>query len=89
MTELVEGVAFVVHTEDNPDCPFCPGKEEKDYKTWRGNDNKASKLRSNMQTPANLAKIQSKARPKDGKEGRQSEDSARPVYRKRRRNLFT
>ena len=81
MTEIVEGVAFVKHTEDNPDCPFCPGKEEADYKTWRGNDNKASKLRSNMKTPSNLTKIQAKARPKDSRDGRQSEDGPKPVYR--------
>jgi len=84
MTEIVEGVAFVLHTEDNPDCPFCPGKEEKDeYTTWRGSDNKASKLRSNMKNPSNLCKIQSKARPKD------STDSARPVYRKPESAIYT
>ena len=82
MTQVTLMAAAGQHQPDDPDCPFCPGKEEEDYKTWRGADNKASKLRSNMKTPSNLKRIQSTARPKDGMNNRQPPDSVRPVYRR-------
>jgi hypothetical protein len=87
--ELGETITVAVHTEDDPDCPFCPGVEEKNWKTWRGNDNAASKLRSNMGNPDNLAAIQAGARPKDDNENRQSADSKKPVYRGKEGAIYT
>ena len=79
MTEMAEGMAIALHSENNPECPFCPGKEEKKWKTYKGVDNSSGKLRSAMNNPKkDEFSQQAGARPKDGQDGRQNIDSEKP-----------
>ena len=74
MTQLREPV-FVgaFHADDDPECPFCPGKEKntKHYVTYAGDANSSSKLAKMIETPSKLGtKVEADARPKDGKTGK-------------------
>ena len=51
MTEFVELVALSQHIEDNPKCPFCPGVEEPEWKTYTGKENSSKELRACMNNP--------------------------------------
>jgi len=67
-----------VHKSNNPKCPFCPAKKEKTFKTFSGKDNNSTDLKKNMLKPQRNSCAQDNgARPKDGKEGRQNEDTAK------------
>lgn len=79
MTELIEKIAVTMHPAGDEACPFCPGKKEDDWKTTKGAGNSSTKLRAYMNNPkTNNYAQQSGARPKDGKEGRQSPDQEKP-----------
>ncbi len=55
----------VVHSEDNPDCPFCPG-EKKEYTTYEGEKNDSKALGNHMDDPDGFANSrETGARPKE------------------------
>jgi hypothetical protein len=67
MTQLGEAIAIAVpHSDENPDCPFCPMEEPKEYTTYDGNANKSVILEDNMNKPDSFPNGgESGARPKD------------------------
>ncbi|ARU26088.1 AHH domain-containing protein [Cellvibrio sp. PSBB006] len=58
----------------NDDCPFCPIEKGKQYKTYKGSDNKSETLEKIMEKPANLNQHQANAWPHDGKVHSSRED---------------
>ena len=59
-----------LHSPDNEDCPFCPGKEESaKWKTYPGEKNDSKTLRHKMRYPKKLH---------EG--GKMAQANARPVY---------
>jgi hypothetical protein len=60
-------------------CPFCKDKSTSPtYTTYKGDTNKSGILGDLMKCPEELTNKQSGARPKDGNENRQSQDTAKP-----------
>lgn len=74
--ESLENIAK--HKESNEDCPFCPGKEEEDFKTYPGASNNSKKLAKIMDAPSRLTQQQGGCRPKDGTDNRQSPAERKP-----------
>src|SRR5689334_3293764 len=80
MTLLLLLMSPTMHDPDSDSCPFCPGKKEKDWKTYPGEANDSVILRAVMKNPDSLPEKQSNVRLKDGQDGRQGPDSPRPTY---------
>lgn len=83
--EAGEAVNVSLHKEGDPECPFCPGKKEDAWKTFKGKDNDSGTLRDAMNKPSRCGFAQQTgARPKDGKEERQAVDvekiSPNPIF---------
>lgn len=77
--EALENISIALHEKGDDACPFCPGKEEKKWKTYQGQKNSSKILRECMNKPEKEACAQQAgARPKDGTEERQSKDDAKP-----------
>ncbi len=56
----------VPHSDENPDCPFCPMEKPKEYTTFDGAKNDSTALGKNMNDPAGFAtNRESGAREKD------------------------
>jgi hypothetical protein len=82
--QLTLPFSMALHVPTNEQCPFCPGKKEGPWTTHPGSTNDSKILRTIMNRPAALTEQQSGARPKDGQDGRQSEDERRPTYTTKR-----
>lgn len=62
-----------VHVQNDPKCPFCPGKENntQHYVTYGGIKNSSKKLEKLIESPEKLgSSIENDARPKDGNFGK-------------------
>lgn len=79
MPELLEPFTMgIVHSPDDPKCPFCPKKtNDEHYTTYGGADNKGTTLGKLIDEPGKFGKgVEADARPKNGavgKDGRRNQ----------------
>lgn len=86
MTEINEIIALSApHSDENPDCPFCPEEPEPKFTTFPGEKNDSGILGDIMDKPELLEDKQPGARPKKGEANQQSPTSLdqkrpNPIY---------
>ncbi|WP_437762365.1 AHH domain-containing protein [Sorangium sp. So ce281] len=66
------------HSDEDPECPFCPGETPKVYTTYGGKENNSGVLGAVMEEPSCLTTRQSSARPKQGEKDQQGKSDPQP-----------
>ncbi|MGK3989110.1 AHH domain-containing protein [Sorangium sp. So ce136] len=66
------------HSDEDPECPFCPGETPTIYTSYGGKENNSGVLGAVMEEPSCLTARQSGARPKQGEKDQQDESDPQP-----------